>query len=627
VVRNFKTSYVPVGLSALLMMAAGPAHAPTSDVLTLTSPNEESLGRFGGDVAGVGDVNQDGFPDVLVGASWEDAGSSPNAGRAYLFSGRDGSLIYGLVSPNETLDGRFGSSLASPGDIDRDGVPDLLVGAAKDVLGGRAYAFSGRDGALLLELVSSNEKSGGDFGSAVAGAGDVDQDGLADIVVGAEGENPDGIGHAGRAYVFSGQEGGLLFELASPNQNNSSQFGFSVAAVGDVNRDGFADFIVGAPHEDVGNLKWLGTAYVFSGEDSSVLFQLASPNPQSEGYFGYSVAGAGDVNQDGSPDLIVGARFESDSGPSDAGRAYVFSGRDASLLFELASPNEENNGNFGFSVGGAGDVNQDGVPDCLVGAWNESPGPSPIQAGRAYVFSGRDGSTLFQLASPNEQGSGNFGSSVDSAGDANQDGSADLIVGAPEEDPDDSPDLAGRAYIFRSPYPSHINCGGPHYAALDGSLFVEDRGYPLGGFGYVGGGQRHFNQPIGGTDDDPLYQDVRIAREGDADGIFAYRFDVSSPTRYDITLYLMAPSLDGAGNVVMDVRAEEDLAFDDLDVTAEAGGSYQALVKTFAVDVNDGTLDLRFRAVNKAAVVSAIAVAAKAEARGSRVSHQLSGGQ
>jgi hypothetical protein len=237
------------------------------------------------------------------------------------------------------------------------------------------------------------------------------------------------------------------------------------------------------------------------------------------------------------------------------------------------------------------------------------------------VFSGQDGSILFQLASLNEENDGFFSWSLESAGDVNQDGLADLIVGAHNEDPGDSPEDAGRAYLFLSPYPYRINTGGPNYTDVNGELlFVADRAYAPGGFGYIGGLERRFNAPVGGTDDDALYQDVRVAREGDTeDGIFSYRFDVPSTGTYDVTLYLMAPALEGPGNVVMDVQAEADVIFNDLDVTAEAGGEYQALVKTFAVDVNDGTLDLRFRAVNKAAVVSAIAVAVQTEARGSRV--------
>jgi hypothetical protein len=348
-----------------------------------------------------------------------------------------------------------------------------------------------------------------------------------------------------------------------------------------------------------------------------VLFQLASPDAQFQGRFGRAVAGAGDVNQDGIADLIVGAPGEQ--------RAYVFSGRDASLLFELVSPNQAPE-EFGQSVAGAGDVNRDGVPDLLVGDRGDDPGPSPNDAGRAYVFSGRDGMILFQLASPAEERDGNFGVSVRSAGDVNHDGVADLIVGAYLEDPATSPEDAGRAYVFLSPFGFQINGGGLSHFGTDGSLFVADRAYAPGGFGYVGGLEHTFNQPIGGTDDDPLYQDIRVAREGDGDGIFAYRFDVASPARYDVTLHLMAPALEGTGNVVMDVQAEGDLAFDDLDLTAEAGGEFQALVKTFAVDVSDGTLELRFRAVNKAAVVSAIAITAQTAAQ-SRVARRPSRGK
>jgi hypothetical protein len=230
-------------------------------------------------------------------------------------------------------------------------------------------------------------------------------------------------------------------------------------------------------------------------------------------------------------------------------------------------------------------------------------------------MSGQDGSMLMELASPNEEAGGGFGSGV-AAADVNQDGLADPIVGAFGETL-----VAGRAYVFWSSGALRINSGGPNYTDIDGSLFVADRAYAPGSFGYIGGVARHFDQPIGGTDDDLLYQDVRLARSGPSDGSFSYRFDVA-PGRYDVTLHLMAPALDGPGNVVMDVRAEEDLVFDDLDVTAEAGGAYQALVKTFAVDVTDGTLVLRFRAENKAAVVSAIAVAAQAQALGRGERHR-----
>jgi hypothetical protein len=364
--------------------------------------------------------------------------------------------------------------------------------------------------------------------------------------------------------------------------------------------------LVGAPHGSNGPNR-AGLAYLFSGADASLLLAFASPNEQVTGFFGWSVAAAGDISSDGIADMIVGAWGEY----SGSGRAYVLSGSDGSVLFQLTSPNSEPSGRFGYSVAAPGDVSQDGIPDVIVGAELEGPNNN----GRAHAFSGQDGSVLSTLVSPNDgTGDGFFGKSIAGARDINRDGVPDLIVGAPVENPGNSPPNAGRAYVFLSPAAFRMNSGGPNYTDANGDFFVGDRAYELGGVGYVGGHQRHFSQPIGGTDDDPLYQDVRMARGQDSDGSFAYRFDVASSGLYGVTLFLMAPALEGAGSVVMDVQAEQDVAIDDLDVTAEAGGEYQALVKTFAVDVEDGTLDLRFRAVNKAAVVSAIAVEAQAPA-------------
>jgi hypothetical protein len=598
-VKSFR---VVVGLLPVLMVAASPANGPMSDVLMLVSPNEEAGGKFGISVSGAGDVNQDGFHDVIVGASGEDPGDSPNgAGRAYVFSGRDGSLLLELVSPNEAGVGEFGTDVSDLGDVNQDGIPDLLVGAEGESVGGRAYVLSGQDGSMLFAVVSPNAESSGQFGKSVAGADDVNLDGFADWIVGAEFEDPGNSPfNAGRAYVFSGRDGGLLHELVSPHEESSGGFGNSVDGAGDVNQDGAADLVVGARSED-GGQQDSGRAYVFSGVDGSVLLELVSPGPQELGRFGQSVAGADDVNQDGRPDVIVGTG-EDDNDGRETGRVYVLSGHDGSLLLDLLSPNPNQLDvvAFGQSVAGAGDVDQDGWPDVLVAS------PSEFEGGRTYVFSGHNGALISELG---------LGAFVGAAGDVDQDGMADAVAGNPS-------DL--RANVFLSPFALRINGGGRNYTDTSANVFAADRAYGPAGFGYAGGLRHTFDQPIGGTDDDPLYQDVRVARAGNGDGVFSYRFDVASSARYDVTLYIMAPALDSTGNVVMDVQAEEGVVFDDLDVTAEAGGEYQALLKTFAVDVNDGTLDLQFRAVNKAAVVSAIAVAAQAGARGSRVARRPS---
>jgi hypothetical protein len=446
-----------VVLSSVVLFGPGSARTQELATSTLSSPNQEALGLFGHQLSNAGDVDQDGVDDVIVGAHQEDPGSSPaDAGRAYVFSGLDGSLLFQLSSPNEEASGFFGFSVSGAGDVDQDGFADLIVGASQEDPGaspaeaGRAYVFSGQDGSLLYQLASPNEEVGGRFGYSTRGAGDVDQDGFADVIVGAAIEDPGtSPSGAGRAYVFSGQDGSLLHQLASPHDEASGRFGTSVAGAGDVDQDGSADVIVGA----IGELQAAGRAYVFDGQDGSLLFELVSPNQALSGSgpnLGYSVAAAGDVNQDGFADVIVGSQHEfAGPSPANAGRAFVFSGQDGSVLHELISPNEVLGGHFGASVDGAGDVDGDGVPDVIVGAYVEDPGGS-VDAGSAYVFSGQDGSLLLQLASPTQEVGGRFGSSVAGLGDVNGDGLADVIVGAPNEDPGSAPADAGRSHLFVS---------------------------------------------------------------------------------------------------------------------------------------------------------------------------------
>jgi hypothetical protein len=156
------------------------------------------------------------------------------------------------------------------------------------------------------------------------------------------------------------------------------------------------------------------------------------------------------------------------------------------------------------------------------------------------------------------------------------------------------------AEVFR------INSAGPDYTALNGKLFVADQAYSPGGFGYLGGQALTKTHAIAGTQDDPLYQSYRTSQQS-----FEYRFDVEDAATFDVTLYLMAPQQQ-TGSFVMDVLAEGGVALDDLDVNAEAGGLYRALVRTFPVTVEDGVLNLQFVKVNKGAIVSAIEVVERA---------------
>ncbi len=364
---------------------------------TLTSPNEQTQGIFGSAVASVPDADGDGRGDLLIGARSETTGASPPAaGRAYLFSGATGALLRTLVSPNEEDFGRFGAAVAGVPDADGDGRGDLLVGASEDPgaspdEAGRAYLFSGATGALLFEFASPNAELQGLFGAALAGVPDADGDGRGDLLIGARQEDPDPSPiFSGRAYLFSGATGALLFELASPNEETLGDFGSSVSGVPDADGDGRGDLLIGAERENPGSTPGdAGRAYLFSGATGAMLFEFASPNPETQGFFGFSVSGVPDTDGDGRGDLLIGAVFEDPSGsPPNSGRAYLFSGATGALLSVYVSPNEAADGRFGFTVSGVPDTNGDGRGDVLAGAYFEDPGSAPENSGRAYLFAG-----------------------------------------------------------------------------------------------------------------------------------------------------------------------------------------------------------------------------------------------
>lgn len=446
-------------LSSLLLVLFS-ASAPSQVLYSLESPFEEQNGFFGISVSSAGNVNSDWYDDIIVGAPSETY-IYPGAGTAYIFKGATGQLYRTLVSPNAKTDGHFASSVSGAGDVNSDGFDDVIVGAPSEddvyTSAGRAYVFNGQTGDLIHSLYSLNEEQGGYFGISVSGVGDVDSDGYDDVIIGAELEGPgSSLFGAGRAYVFSGQTGNIIYTLAAPVENDSLWFGCSVSGAGDVNSDGYDDVIVGA--EGANNVyTHSGRAYIFSGQTGLVLHTLVSPFEESYGWFGNEVSGAGDVNSDGYDDVIVGA-FNETYFLGGAGTAYVFSGQTGGLLHILVSPSPEYLGRFGESVSGAGDVNLDGYKDVIVGAGNEDPDDSPDGAGRAYVFCGQTGALLHTLISPNEEVNGWFGGSVSGAGDVNSSGFAEVVVGAYLEDPESAPPGAGRAYVYAiTPEPMELS--------------------------------------------------------------------------------------------------------------------------------------------------------------------------
>jgi hypothetical protein len=337
--------------------------------------NGDSAGDlFGISVSGAGDVNGDGFADLIVGARNAD-NNGADSGSARVFSGVDGAILY--TFNGDSAGDQFGGSVSGVGDVNNDGFDDFIVGALGDsnnaTSSGSARVFSGADGSVLYTF--NGDLAFDQFGNSVSGAGDVNGDGFADLIVGAFGDGNNGFG-SGSARVFSGATGAILYTYNGDSALD--QFGVSVSGAGDVNNDGFDDFIVGAFGDDNNGMN-SGSARVFSGVDGSVLYTF---NGDSAGdQFGGSVSGVGDVNNDGFADFIVGA-FGDDNNGSASGSARVFSGATGAILYNFNGDSQGDQ--FGISVSGAGDVNNDGFDDLIVGA--PFDGNNGGESGSARVF-------------------------------------------------------------------------------------------------------------------------------------------------------------------------------------------------------------------------------------------------
>jgi len=443
--RNARMARRALSLAAaILALFAAPDPASARTVITLAgaAPGD----TFGGAVACAGDVDGDGLADIIVGAHQNDAGGM-DAGRAYIYLG--GSRPDGkpdFVLTGEAAGDLFGASVSSAGDVNKDGYADLLVGAYEnDYRGanaGRAYLYFGGPRAdAKPDLVLSGEAAGDAFGYSVSTAGDVNGDGFADLLVGAYENSARGAG-AGRAYVYYGgprpdDRPDLILSGEAPHD----LFGISVAAAGDVNGDSYSDLIVGAYQHDAGG-RDAGRAYVyFGGPRADERPDLVLTGAAAGDLFGFSVASAGDVNRDGVADMIVGA-YHNDAGGADAGRAYVYFGsRNPDGVADLVVTGESAGDAFGYSVASMGDMNGDGFADVIVGAYgNDVGGPA---SGRAYTYYGGvlpDAVADFTVTG--EKTLDNLGYAVSSAGDFDGDGSAEAIVAAPFAD-------AGRAYVTK----------------------------------------------------------------------------------------------------------------------------------------------------------------------------------
>ena len=504
-ILTYKTIQTSVHDDTITIVATDIAGNKTEKSITVSvknsaqgfSINGENTNDYSGfSVSSAGDVNGDGLDDLIVGAD----AVNTYTGKSYVVFGKINSTAInlssisagtgGFVINGENNGDHSGRSVSSAGDVNGDGLDDLIIGAFLADIGNRAnagksYVVFGKTNTATINLSSiaagtggfviNGDHSEGFSGRSVSSAGDVDGDGLDDLIVGAHGDAARSDHPEGKSYVVFGKKdntnavnlssvasgsGGFVIN-GEDTPNTAGQSGTAVSSAGDVNGDGLDDLVIGAPRSVPIGKKDAGKVFVvFGKKDDTSAVDLSTIESGTGGFVingekafdftGDSASSAGDVNGDGLDDLIIEASNADPDGKTNAGRSFVVFGTADTDVIELSSVTSGTGGfvingekigdRSGFSVSSAGDVNGDGLSDLIVGAFRADVNGNKTHEGKSYVVFGKSNTNAVDLSSI-AAGTGGFaingknawdrsGDSVSSAGDVNGDGLDDLIVGA-----------------------------------------------------------------------------------------------------------------------------------------------------------------------------------------------------
>lgn len=404
-------------------------------------PGPKAMAKAGSRVAGVGDIDRDGVPDFLVGMPGYAMVASYVPGRAVLHSGRTGAPIYTLLGANHAE--HFGASLSAGDDFDGDGWLDFFVGAPNyQNAKGRVALYSGRTGGLITQWTGLHE--GSLFGSAIALVGRVDSGPRDDFAISAPAENYGGVNGQGRVRIYAGEHLGVIRETSPGSHHANSGFGLALAGNCDWNGDGVADLVVGAPYAGIPGYvsQFNGMAAVVSGANGSILF---STYGQSDTFLGAAVAGLGSIG--GSGAFAVGAPYDS-LGGNQAGKVRVHSMDNGSV--PIYGINGAPGSRFGSSLAYVADVDGLGRRGLLVGAPRQA-GLLLGTLGRVSLHRASDGDLVESVSGWHPEGE--FGSAVSSLGDLNGDGRHDYVVGAPGVDEPELDNGFSRVVLSRGALP------------------------------------------------------------------------------------------------------------------------------------------------------------------------------